>query len=200
MLKHILQNMFSHPRLYDQMQIFFGFPQKCQILKKHVPALNDNNLIIDLGGGTGLFHQLWPSSMNYICLDNDWIKLKYFLKKYSQGKALFADASNIPIKTNSVDAVLCTSMSHHIPLEMLDLLVEESHRILKIHGKFIFLDAVLLPNNWFNQLLWKFDRGSYPHTKEDIYSVIKSKFDVRHQQCFNIIYDYTLVIGQKPKL
>ena len=164
---------------------------------KHIQTLEKNALIVDIGGGTGLFYKLWPSSSRYICIDNDDVKLKGFLNKHSDGKVLWADATQLPIKSISVDVVLCTSMSHHVPLDMLDALVRESARVLKPAGKFIFLDAVLIQERWLNRLLWKFDRGMYPHTEQEISSVFQKHCCVIHQECFNIYYDYVLIVAEK---
>ena len=197
MFKKILHRIVANPWVYDRIQVFFGARQNQQRVAQHISAVTPASLILDLGGGTGIFREIWPSTCTYICLDNDIVKLRGFLNKYTDGTALLADATRIPIRSNSVDFVLCTSMSHHVHEDVLAHLIQEGIRVLKGTGKFIFMDGVLRPESWKNRFLWKLDRGLFPHTEEVLRSLISSHFQIIHWEKFSIYLDCIFAIGIK---
>ena len=133
----------------------------------------------------------------YFCLDNDTVKLNGFLKNHPQDTTLFADATRIPLKNSSVDVVFCSSLSHHIPEEVLIKLLAEGKRVLNPAGKFIFLDAIYRQESFLNRFLWSLDRGEYPHTEEILLSSLKQHFNIDTFEKFSRYYDYIFIVGSK---
>src|SRR3989338_2538742 len=115
MLIRFLHSIVSVPLVYNAVQVFFGANKKKKIVLDQNLNLGKDSYILDLGGGTALYRDLWPSNCRYICLDNDLVKLDKDLNQNLNDFKLLADASKIPIRDNCIDIVFCNSMSHHIP-------------------------------------------------------------------------------------
>lgn len=197
MLTKILHRVAANPRIYDQIQSLAGAEHTRRRLVAQVAFLDATAFVLDLGGGTGLYRSLWPSACHYICLDIDMIKLRGFLGKRSGGNALCADATQVPIRSDSVDVIVCIALSHHLSDKLLEQLINESVRVLKSGGKFIFMDAVWEPSKSASRLLWKYDRGSHPRTAECLRSVISNHCRLIHEDQYSVYHEYLLCVGVK---
>jgi len=140
--------------VYDQVQLLAGSREVQQHLARQIRPVGSAPLVLDIGGGTGLVRSLFSPASTYVCLDIDPMKLSGFVRKHPKEQALLADAAQIPIKRESMDVVLCTNVSHHLPDELFSNVVAEAMRLLKDHGCLIFLDAVWDPARPISRLLW----------------------------------------------
>lgn len=200
MFKRILHHIFSFPLAYNLAQIIFGgsYQRKKVIQNQHLSLQNDC-CVLDLGGGTGLYRDLWPKDCRYICLDNDLTKLNGVIKAGPSDFMLLADVKSIPIKDNSVDIIFCNSVSHHISDEILESLLSESTRVLKDSGKLLFLDAVLRQESFLNRFLWSLDRGEYPHTQGILTQAIERHFIIDHLEKFSHAYDFVFYVCSRKR-
>ncbi len=155
MIRRVLHWFMANPRVYDLVQRLVGARYVHQHLETQVAPVRSASLILDLGGGTGINRDLWLPDCNYVCLDLDPIKLRGYRSKYKSDFPVLGDATRIPVKTGSMDVVLCSAVSHHIPDDGLDALFSEAARSLKAGGRFIFLDAVWVPTRWPGRLMWE---------------------------------------------
>jgi len=196
-LRKFLHFIFSFPFFYDQMQRLLGVDRKKALVRQHYSFVNQDAAVLDLGGGTGLYRDLWPGNYHYICLDNDPVKLKELARQYPDDEVILGDAGKIPLRDGSVDVIFCSSFSHHITLDVLDKVLAESARVLKVSGKILFIDAVFRQESPFNRFLWKIDRGSYPHTADELSRLVRKHFLVDITQRFSIHYDYIFFAASK---
>lgn len=196
-MKKLLHFIFSSPFFYNQMQIFFGVNKKKALIRKHYSFDNERAAILDLGGGTGLYRDLWPVNYQYICLDSDPVKLKELIHQYPGVSVVLADAGRIPMKDQSIDVIFCSSFSHHIPENVLEMVFAESARVLKASGKIIFIDAILRQESLLNRFLWTLDRGDCPHTTEQLTFLAGKHFLISCFDKFSIYYDYIFFVGTK---
>ena len=196
-MRRLLHFIFSFPFFYNQMQIFFGANKKKALVNKYYRFVDKDAIILDLGGGTGLYRDLWPEHYRYICLDNDTVKLKGLVHQHPLDFVLLADASRIPIKDQSIDVIFCSSFSHHVSEDVLDKVLGESARVLKVSGKLLFLDAILHRESFLNKFLWNIDRGGHPHTFEQLTSLVGRYFSIEVSNKFSIYYDYVFFVGTK---
>jgi SAM-dependent methyltransferase len=199
MIKSTLHWFMANPRIYDLVQRLVGARYVHRRLEAQVAPVRSASLILDLGGGTGINRDLWPPESNYVCLDLDPIKLRGYRSKYTGDFPVLGDATRIPIKTGSMDAILCAAVSHHIPDDGLDSLFKEAARSLKAGGRFIFLDAVWVPTRWPGRLMWKYDRGSYPRKKEALKALMEKYTDIVYWQEFSYLHKYILCVGTRSE-
>ncbi|MBI5927705.1 MAG: class I SAM-dependent methyltransferase [Chloroflexi bacterium] len=194
MLKNLLHRIVSNPSVYDRLQIMVGSKQIRQRLSTHLQQLPPHALVVDLGGGTGINHELLSTVSRYICLDNDPVKLKGFREKYPTDFGLLGNATQVPLQSQSVDLVLCTAVSHHIPNEFLTAFFSEAMRILKPDGRFVFMDAVWNPQRPISRLLWRYDRGSYPRPLETLQGLLEQQGKILHHENFSIYHTYLIAV------
>ena len=198
MFKGILHRMVTYPIVYDTVQRITGSKKLHQYLMGVAKELPQEGIVLDLGGGTGIYRDVWKDAQLYISLDNDILKAAGFRDNCpSYGVPLLADAANIPLKNNSVDVIQCTLMSHHLQDSLFHSLIEESFRVLKKNGSFIFMDAFWLPESIISKFLWSIDRGSYPKNKKMLLSTIETKFKIIKQKEIRIYHSYLLCLGKK---
>ena len=103
------------------------------------------------------------------------IKLAGYIAKDQNGVAVLADATIAPFQSGSVDLVVCKCLSHHIPAECIDALFRESYRILKPEGTFVFLDALKNTKRFRSNVMWRYDRGSYPRAIDEVRALIRKE-------------------------
>jgi SAM-dependent methyltransferase len=198
MIKRVLHRVVSHPRIYDQVQVVAGVRSVFRRLADQITPLDNNRvLVLDLAGGTGLWRNLWPFALTYVCLDIDLLKLRGFRSKQIQGNALCADALNVPLSNKSVDVITCIGVSHHFTADNFEQLLQESVRVLKDTGIFVFLDPVWQPGNLIGHLLWRFDQGSYPHSAKQLRFVISNYYRIVHEEEFSVYHHYFFCRGVK---
>lgn len=197
-MQKLLHKIVSNPYVYDRVQQLVGAPQVRQNLLTHLQGLGQAMAILDLGGGTGNNRALFSTEQPYICLDNDQLKLKGFREKFPKDTGLRADATRIPLQSASVDLVLCTAVSHHIPDEWLNRFFAEAVRVTKPEGRFVFLDAVWSPRRLPSRLLWRYDRGSYPRTIETLQVTLAKHGRILDWQTFAIYHRYVIAIVAPP--
>ena len=197
MLKRSLQAIMSVPVMYDGMQRFFGVNKKKRILRKLLAFDGRREIVVDVGGGTGLYKDLWPAHFTYVCLDADPEKLRGYTDKYPQGQKICSDAGQLGLRSSSVDSVFCSSMSHHIQEELLEKVIQEMARVIKPGGLLVFIDAVWIPERRLNRFLWSLDRGEHPHTAQVLEKLIGKYSQIETFEKFSIYYDYVLFIARK---
>src|SRR5581483_9369556 len=199
MVKNLLHALLSLPVMYDWMQRGFGLHKKKELLRTLLAFDKRPGTVVDVGGGTGLYKDLWPPQLSYVCLDSDMEKLRGFRAKYPRGWTVCGDAGQMCLPSDSVDTVFCSSMSHHVPEgPALERLIQEMTRVIKPGGVLCFLDAVWIPESRLNRLLWSIDRGEHPHTARALQDLIGRYARIETTRTFSIYYDYVLLIARKP--
>ncbi len=105
-------------------------------LKKTKPAI-----LVDIGCGQGVCSTLLSKETKYIGIDASSILLKRALKLYSSLDRQFikGNVTKIPLKNNSIDAVMSIWVWSHI--KNLELAAEEMWRVLKPEGNFLIVNA-----------------------------------------------------------
>jgi SAM-dependent methyltransferase len=193
----ILHRFVSIPWVYNQVQKLAGIEYVRKRLAAQIAQLDDVTTILDLGGGTGLNRDLWSPDSIYLCLDIDRVKLQGFLQNQPDGIALLADGSQIPLKANSLDIVICISVLHHLSDPLITGMIHESARVLKSSGRFILLDPVWAPARPLGRLLWKYDRGSDPRSAESLLNLISTQYKIDHKESFSVFHEYFLCVASK---
>jgi SAM-dependent methyltransferase len=187
----VLHRLAAQPRIYDLIQSAAGVAELNRRLARRIEKIGRVDWVLDVGGGTGREAELWPGSQ-YLCLDNDPLKLKGFMRKNPTGIAVLADASRLPIRSHSVDVLLCKNMSHHLPDEIFEAFLSEGARVLKPDGHFLYMDPIWAPRRRRGRFLWALDRGSHPRSEETLRTLIGQRFQLQEWERFAIYHEYVL--------
>lgn len=198
MIVELLQRAASVGWIYDLSQTLAGARFVRRRLRSNLAGIcRDTDRILDVGGGTGKLEDLTPGSSRYFCLDFELPKLTRYVQVSPSPKPLLADATIMPVRTESIDVIAWVAITHHLNDEMLANALGETERVLKNGGYLLFLDPVFSRTRLPGRLLWKLDRGSNPRTEEQLRCVLESRFRMQHWDRFAIYHRYLLGVGRK---
>jgi ubiquinone/menaquinone biosynthesis C-methylase UbiE len=195
-----LHSVVARPRVYDACQLAAG----AGVVRRHlrgaiVPLRDSAKWVLDIGGGTGASRAHWGADARYLCLDLDPLKLEGYRAKVAGGLAVQADATAVPLADGSVDAVVCTQVTHHLTDAQLDQMIAEAARVLRAGGHFVMLDAVWRPARAPGRLLWRYDRGSFPRTDDVLRQAMEKHFEILRWEGFSLWHAYVVGVGQPRK-
>jgi len=196
MIAWLLHRIVANPTVYNLVQTLAGEKKIHRILAQRTAGLRQDWVVVDLGGGTGLYRDLWQPAARYTCLDIDMDKLRGFRAKHPTEAAFLADGARIPLADGSVHAVLFTFVAHHIDGCVLPSVLGEAARILKADGHLVFVEPLWKPRRLASRLLWRYDRGSFPRTALVLQQMIGERFVPKHWEQFAIFHEYALCIAR----
>jgi len=179
LFKSFFQRIAPNPRIYNFIQKIARVNHIQKRLKGCVNLIPYDATILDICG--------------YI----DPQKLYGYRNVCPSRNALFVNGTILALGDQSVDCVLYTLVTHHLAINQLQQMIEESHRILKPKGIFLLLDAVWNPQNTLGRLLWNYDPGSYPRSFYEIEYAIGNKFHEVTSERVSVIRQYALFVTSK---
>ena len=150
-------------------------------------TLSVHGRVLDVGAGRGYEARLWPADATYVALDID----HRMLAAGHQKRPVQAEATRLPLLTDSVDMVLCKQISHHIPDTVLDDMFDEIWRVLRPSGQFLFMDAVKT-GRLASRVLWHYDRGSHPRSEPDLLERLQRRFRIVSREAYWNFHTYLL--------
>jgi ubiquinone/menaquinone biosynthesis C-methylase UbiE len=195
MLHSLAHKIVSQPRVYDWVQKAVGAEAVGRFLAPHLKESAGHSLL-DVGAGTGNNLRLLPDSTRYIWMDNDTQKLSGYRAKQSCELGVLGDATQLSFRDKCIDYGLCTAVFHHLNDAELSRLVDELGRVIR--RRLIALDAVECVDRPMSNLLWKYDRGSFPRTGERIRAALGRRFDLEFVDELTVYHRYILCIAN-PK-
>ena len=197
MLAEIIHRVVAYPKVYDLVQTLAGTAALDRRVGGTLTTVPARSVILDVGGGTGLPTSLWPAGATYICVDIDRVKLTGFRRKHSTGSPVRGDGTRLPIRSGSIDLLVCKNVSHHLGDGQLPGLFRECARVLRTGGRMLFIDAVQAPERWRSRLLWRYDRGSHPRTVEALRQAMAVELQITHSEVFTIHHRYLFSEGTR---
>src|SRR3982750_3571515 len=114
--------------IYDTVQFLAGARITRARLREYLKDCTGR--VLDLGGGTGSVGELLPAGCSYTCLDNEMPKLQRCEEKLP-GSSLLADATRLPIHADTLDAVTCVFVTHHLTSDQIGVVLSEAAQVLK---------------------------------------------------------------------
>jgi ubiquinone/menaquinone biosynthesis C-methylase UbiE len=195
MVTSILHKIVSQPQVYDWVQKAAGAELVGRFLAPHL-AESSGRSLLDVGAGTGNFRRFMPDSTRYIWMDNDAQKLSGYRGKRSGGLAAMGDATHLCFRDKSIDYATCIAVLHHLDDGALNNLFDELGRVVR--RRLIVLDPVECADRTISNLLWKYDRGSFPRTGQRIRAALESRFRLEHVDELTVYHRYILCVAS-PK-
>lgn len=195
MLHSLAHKIVSQPRVYDWVQKAVGADTVGRFLAPHL-AESAGHSLLDVGAGTGNNFRLLPDSTRYIWMDNDAQKLSGYRAKRPGEPGVLGDATQLSFRDKCIDYGLCTAVFHHLNDAQLSRLVDELGRVIR--HRLVALDAVECRDRPMSNLLWKYDRGSFPRTGERIRAALGRRFDLEFVDELTVCHRYILCIAN-PK-
>jgi len=192
-----MNRLVKNPIIYDFIQFIFGKPKMDRILLSEIRKLNlsSNAKILDLGGGTGFHRDLFPKTMQYVCLDSDLSKLEVSSKRNLDDDTVQGNATQIPFEAKSYDLVLLTGVTHHVSDQALPGLLSEAQRVLQSKGHLVLFDPVYSRKNPLGSLFLKLDLGKFGRGRDQLYNILVEKFFPTQTIDFTMIHTYLVFVG-----
>jgi ubiquinone/menaquinone biosynthesis C-methylase UbiE len=175
------------PRIYDLAQTLLGARVTFARLAPRLADMGDA-LVLDVGGGTGLYRQLLPKSARYVCLDRDAAKLAR--ARIVSSQLILGDATCIPIASKAMNFVLCIAVAHHLADDALSAALREMARVVR--NRLVFLEPVAASGRPVGRLLWSLDAGSHPRTHERLLDELSVSFACTRVESYSIHHRYLL--------
>jgi SAM-dependent methyltransferase len=195
MVRELLHRVVARPWVYDCVQCLAGARAVRRRVAGQTRRIAGSSRVLDIGGGTGAVGDWCNSGVEYICLDIDPVKIEGFLARNPGGRAILADATDIPLQAESVDVVLCNSVTHHLDDAQLDRMIAEAARVLRPSGRLILTDAIWVRDRRVGRLFWHYDRGSHPRSSEFLRRTIGAHLAIAHWEHFAVWHEYILCVA-----
>jgi len=188
-----LHRIVSRPAIYDLVQRAVGVNEVYRHMQPHLDQ-SAGRTLLDVGAGTGSLAAKVPASCRYIWLDCDTDKLRGYLRKKPGGVGVLTDGATLCLKDKSVDDAVVMAVAHHIPDEALPGFFAEVSRVAR--RRLIFVDPLRVSDPFVSNLLWRYDRGSFPRTEEELRSHLTRHFELATVDCFSVFHHYVLCVGR----
>ncbi len=192
MLKAIARAAASRPRAYELIQDLLGRKATWRRIRSFIPV--SGGAWLDIGSSSGSFPALRDVSRRAFHLDIDILPLLLTRKRRPDALTVAADARALPFRSRSFDLTTCIAVSHHLRENILEAMLEEIARVTS--AQFIFFDAVRLDNRFASRLLWRYDRGSHPRTREKLEQSLSRHFDIVQQLTYRVAHEYWLAVAR----
>lgn len=177
--------VFKH---YDGFINLLKLNQEKEI--KDVLKLKGNEIILDIGGGTGRLAKYLSNSCQKIYVLDESIGMLSKVKKSKTVVPVHGDALGTKFQNSSMDVVILSDVLHHIKNHT--KLIEEISRVLKKNGNLVLLDFE--KNHMKVRLLRAFEHllfgKLYFKTSQQVKDMIQKRFTITqfiHKQYYFII-------------
>lgn len=137
----ILTSFDSISPLYDFFETYIlkDYQGSLELITKYL-RVNQEDIIVDMGGGTGYFAKYLEPQVKQVIVIDPSLKMLQKINKHSIEK-IWGTAEKISISDKSVDKVVLINTFHHIPEEYHKPVLEEIYRILKTQGQLFIIEV-----------------------------------------------------------
>jgi ubiquinone/menaquinone biosynthesis C-methylase UbiE len=180
------------PIVYDAVQHALGWGPTLARLAPHFAAL-EGSTVLDVGSGTAAYASLLPRSARYICLDHDFGRLARLKSRHADARPVVSDATQMALRTHSVDAAVCIAVAHHLDDVELERLFSELARTVR--KRLIFLDPLHAPDRLASRLLWSLDAGHHPRSEAALLEHLSASFIPQSRELYAIQHRYVLCVA-----
>lgn len=179
-------------KYYDNFMIRFKLYKFEEI--KAAANLQEHELVVDIGGGTGGLAQYICNNCKLVYVLDESEKMLSKLKPRKKLKIIKGNALKTPFENNSIDTVILSDVFHHIK-EQKELVIE-INRILKPGGKLVMLDfdRTYIKTRLLRAFEFILFGKLFFRTKDEVNDLLKNYFYISK------IYDkgyYFIIVGEK---
>lgn len=107
--------------------------------------LDSNQVILDIGCGSGDFLDYYTKNARYIGIDISPENIAEAQKKHPNAQFLVGDATQLSLEDHSIDAIVCIETIEHLTIDEIRTLLKEMKRLLKSGGRVV----VTTPNLFY---------------------------------------------------
>lgn len=174
--------------------------ERLSLLPRELIGDSNPKFVLDLGGGTGDFaSSLRGEATTVISLDTD----REVLRNRLEGvQAVLGDATVLPFKDGSIDAVTARAILHHFPA-LLPTSLKEVKRVLTNDGLFLVQEP--LAGNCFANIARRYfsterhEEGERPLKHDILKKAISREFDLKWLEYhFLLSYLYPHMVHRIP--
>ena len=151
-----------------------NFKKQKEIIKKYF-NLTENNLVLDLGCGSGEFSTLFEKE-NYIGIDINKKDIAYASKKYDK-KFLTADAKKLPFLENYFTKILVMGVFHHLSEADCLQVMSEINRVLKPEGEILIMEDTK-SNSILTKFIHYLDQGDFIRPQDEWEKLFNRQFEI----------------------
>lgn len=179
------------PRAYDLVQRALGSAGSVRRVEERLRSLAPGS-VLDVGAGTGLYAAAVPAAARYVATDLDPRKLRRLRNQVPRAETVVADARRLPFEDSSFDVTLFIAVAHHLSAAGFADALSELARVTRRAA--VFLEP-LASDRRLPAMLWRFDRGAFPRSAEELTMWAETQFDLLHVERYSIRHDYVLWVG-----
>ncbi len=132
--------------------------------------------ILDVGCGFGEYYTLNKGAFTGV--DNSFARVKFGQRRYRDARFVQADATRLPFKNKSFDAVLLANTIHHLNDDAVKVGIKEMKRISR---KYIVIDDCVRwkEQHGLSRFFYSLDRGTMFRTADDLRKLLGSDTDLK---------------------
>lgn len=166
-------NVLEHPRIYDAIQTLGRYHITARRLQSLL-ADASNQLVLDMGAGTGNLARLLPPDAEYLAIDNDPARIRSLEQKVPGARCMVRSALETGLEDDAVDWSVCNGLAHHLEDEDVPRLIAELARVTR--ERLIFVEPLWPGGRLINAILWRYDRGSHPRPESTLLTALRAHF------------------------
>lgn len=171
MLKAFASWIASRPLFYELIQLLAGQPITVRHLRR---AIDDPAGALDVGSaGGGATRNLLRDPVS---VDVDLVSIAALARRRPGARAVVASAAALPFRPRSFKTVVCSAVAHHLDDATFAAALAEMARVTA--GKLVFVDGLRNDRRLVSKLLWRYDRGRNPRTRDELLEAIGRSFSI----------------------
>jgi len=189
----------ENPKIYNFIEKTLSLGNKsCLNCLGGLIKPKEDNLLLDVGCGTGKYAKLFSKNYYGVDINEDYIN---YAKGNYNGNFDTMDATDLRFSDNTFDFIFNVSLFHHLSDESIKTAINEMKRVCKNNGKILIIDAVFpSKKNFLGYLLFKLDRGKHTRKLKDLNNLL-SRYNLKLIQDNikgSFPYRFAVFMYQKP--
>lgn len=159
-----------------------GFRTQKAAIKSHLLPLRQDDIVLDIGCGTGEFAPLFPASQ-YEGLDIDPSNIAYAKRHYPHSFRV-GDATKLPFQDKSFSRVLVVGVLHHLSLADCAKTLQEIGRVLTLGGRALIMEDTK-SSRWITRVMHHLDQGAFIRSETEWRDLLQKHLSVTKQWTFD---------------